>query len=108
MAATLTKETSLQGKSLKHMFARDSQVFIGTILFDDSYPTGGEAVSFGFTPDFVIAEPVGGYVFSWDYSAEKLEAYYYDYDAGSDGAAIEVANATDLSSVTCRVLAIKV
>jgi len=107
MAATLTKITGQQGSSFQGLLARGARVYIGTVLFDSSYPTGGEAVEFGFTPEFVIAEPTAGYVFTWDYTNEKLLAYRYDYDAVADGVAIQVADTTNLSAVTCRIMAIK-
>ncbi len=49
------------------------------VTFDDSYPTGGEVLAasdFGLDYiSFVIAEPSGGYVFQYDYSAGKLQAF---------------------------------
>ncbi len=79
-------------------------VTTGTIAFDSSYPTGGEAL----TPAniglnyirFIIFEPTLGYVLTYDYTNQLVLAYYYDYDAGADGAAIQVANETDLSGLT--------
>ncbi len=108
MAATVTKLTGQQGSRLRGLLARGAHVWIGTVLFDDSYPTGGESVSLPFTPEFVIAEPAGGYVFTWDYTNEKLLAYYYDYDGAADAVAIQVAAAVDMATITTRVLAIKV
>jgi len=78
---------------------------IAEIAFDASYPTGGEALTpsdFGMTYaiEAVIAFGAkGGYEFDFDKANQKLKAIYYDYDAAADGAAIEVANATDLSAV---------
>lgn len=108
MAVTITKTTGLQTSDIRSLLARGSGVWVGTIAFDSSYPTAGESVSLPFTPDFVIAEPTAGYVFSWDYANKKLLAYYYDYDGVADGVAIQVANETDLSAVTVRLLALKV
>ncbi len=82
----------------------DKQVVIFDVDFDSSYPTGGEslpATDLGMSNiDILIPTPKSGYVFEYDYSNEKLKAYYADYDASSDGALIEVANTTNLSSVT--------
>ena len=83
------------------------------IAFDSSYPTNGEALTasdLGLSVvDLVIPSPKSGYVFEYDYANSKIKAYYADYDAASDGALIEVANATDLSGVTgVRLLAMGV
>lgn len=70
-----------------------------TALFDASYPTGGESMTFaGFaTIDHVCAHPdgAGTYYFVWDYTNGKLMAF-----TAADG--LQVANATDLSTVTAR------
>ena len=76
------------------------------ITFDSSYPTNGE----GFTPSDVgmrdfesvcFSGDSSGYVPQFDYTNEKIKMY----EAGADGAALdEVANGTDLSSVSCRVI----
>ena len=84
-----------------------SKFTIKRIQLDDSYPTGGEAVSagdLGFTAiHMVICDTESsGYVAQYDYSNEKIEVY----EAGADAAALdEVANTTDLSAVYIRVLA---
>jgi len=103
MALTITNKINLgiTGRKLTIM----------TLAFDSSYPTGGESLTnddlrIGRV-DFVDAPSVSGYVFQYDYTNEKLMAYYADYDAGADGALIEVANEADLSGVTgVRILAI--
>ena len=80
---------------------------IKRILFDDSYPTGGESVTagdLGFTAIHMVVcdTESSGYVAQYDYSNEKIEIY----EAGADAAALdEVANTTDLSAVYVRVLA---
>lgn len=80
------------------------KVLTGTFDFDSSYPTGGE--DFDLSSYFskgvvgVIPFPQDGYVFEYDNENEKIKAYYADYDASSDGALIEVADGTDLSSIT--------
>lgn len=89
------------GKRLKEMFF--------TIDLDSSYPTGGEALDLsGDFNDLLLVqiEPMAGYIFVYDYDNKKVIAYYADYDAGADGALIEVADTTDLSALTgIRVLA---
>jgi hypothetical protein len=108
---------------------------VADITFDDSYPTGGEAI----TPnqlklesgiDFLMAAPAAGYMFEFDHANKKLKAYTpvksqaahthaentaeeYTKDAvtAAGGAisaapAAEVANATDLHTVATRVIAV--
>jgi len=69
------------------------------ITFDDSYPTGGEALdltAYVENIETVGIEVSGGYVFQYDRTNKKVLAY----EAGADGAALdEVANATNLSTV---------
>jgi hypothetical protein len=80
------------------------KVWQGTVGFDDSYPTGGEV----FTPagvgfvafDRVDVAPKNGYVFQFDYTNNKILAYYGDYSESSDGPLVQVANTADLSGVT--------
>lgn len=82
----------------------------GTLAMDSSYPTGGETLDVssyfgGGNLYFVAISPgtSGGYILASDggtTSAQKIKAYYCDYDAVADGALIQVANATDLSAIT--------
>ena len=80
--------------------------------FDSSYPTGGESLTdanCGLNDDgyFVFPLPKSGYLFEHDRSGQKLKAYYFDYNNASDGAAIEVPDQTNLSTLTgVQVLAI--
>jgi len=83
---------------LNSFLARGGKLEAGTFAFDSSYPTGGEAMTFGFTPIVVIVPPFSGYTFQW--TGSKLLAYYADYDAAADGVLIQVANAADLSALT--------
>jgi hypothetical protein len=84
----------------------NSRVVIGTFTFDSSYATNGEACDPGLgTINLAISDSsVSGYTFQYDYSNKKLKAFYADYDAGADGALIEVANAVDLSAVSVRMI----
>lgn len=51
----------------------------GTIAFDDSYPTGGEALTLSKLPlkrvSNVLIETNSGYVFQYDYTNNKIIAY---------------------------------
>tara|TARA_R100001509_G_scaffold128481_1_gene81886 strand:- start:3773 stop:4084 length:312 start_codon:yes stop_codon:yes gene_type:complete len=73
------------------------------ITFDDSYPTGGEALdltAYVENIETVGIEVSGGYVFQYDRTNKKVLAY----EAGADGAALDqVANATNLSTVVTYV-----
>lgn len=82
---------------------RGLKVVTGTIAFDASYPTGGEAstaISGHFTELLgVIFESKSGYTFEYNYDDNKVLAYWVD--TSTDGAAqAEVADTTDLSAVT--------
>tara|TARA_R110000824_G_scaffold224120_1_gene411804 strand:- start:193 stop:525 length:333 start_codon:yes stop_codon:yes gene_type:complete len=83
-----------------------SKFTIKRIQLDDSYPTGGEAVSagtLGFKDIHMVVcdAESSGYVAQYDYTNEKIEVY----EAGADAAALdEVANTTDLSALYIRVL----
>lgn len=115
-----------------------------SITFDDSYPTGGEALAasaFGLNEvTLMLCETASGYMFQYDYANAKLKAYYpraavsgtlaADVAEGATpvtssaangaivtltgnpavaaGAGAEVTNATNLSSVTVRAMAIGV
>jgi hypothetical protein len=76
-------------------------VFV-TVDFDSSYPTGGESfplVGIGLS-QILYAEfqSKAGYVFSWDYTNFKLQAYCSN--GASPAALNEVPNTTNLSTVT--------
>ena len=82
----------------------------GTITFDSSYPTGGEAVTvaqLGLTllENLQVQPGLGStttaYVPAWDRSktSPKVQAFMGDNNNASDGPLIEVANTTDLSAL---------
>jgi hypothetical protein len=86
---------------------KDRYLHIHRVDFDASYPTGGEALTsanLGFgdssTRLVVIALQAGGYTFEYDRANAKLKAFYYDYNNAADGAALEVPDTTNLSTVT--------
>ena len=83
------------------------------VTFDSSYPTGGES----FTPadvglaefDIVLVSPdsnaAGGHTVQYDYTAKKFKVYVEEAVAAG-GPLLEIANATDLSTLVIRVLCI--
>ena len=75
-----------------------------SLAWDSSNPTGGESLTpadAGFDSFHVVtAHQKSGYTFEMDYTNNKLLAYYYDCNGSADAAAIQVANAVDLSGVT--------
>lgn len=76
---------------------------VADITFDSSYPTGGEdlnpsTLGLSFVR-FLVSDGSEGYNLVYDYANSKLLAY------GST-AGTEVANATNLSTVSCRVFAV--
>jgi hypothetical protein len=61
--------------------SKDSRIAVlsGTIAFDSSYPTGGEAIT-GITGKFksclqILFDNYGGYLFSFDKTNSKLKAF---------------------------------
>lgn len=82
----------------------------GTITFDSSYATGGEALTasnLGLSSkvEFISVTPGSGYIFQYDYTNKKLKAYWPTTDATAPNVAKEVANTTNLSTVTCNFVA---
>jgi len=98
-----------------------------SITFDDSYPTGGEALAasaFGLNEvTLMLCETASGYMFQYDYANAKLKAYYpraaltgslvVDTTATLTGdtdvaaaAGAEVGSTADLHTITTRVMAI--
>jgi hypothetical protein len=76
----------------------------GTVTFDASYPTGGEAFTArdaGLDNLEQFTAAAAGYQLTWNRSASapKLLAYYGDNNNASDGPLIDVPNTTDLSTV---------
>lgn len=94
------------------VFGRHKVVF-SKVTFDSSYPTGGES----FVPadvglaefDIVLVSPdsnaAGGHVVQYDYTAKKFKVFVEEAVAAG-GPLLEIANATDLSTLVIRVLAI--
>ena len=85
----------------------NKRLVFGTLAFDASYPTGGEALTAGdlgldkidhitFTSDVVQCY----------WASDKLLAYYGDNDAGADGEFAQAANTDDLSAANVGFFAI--
>jgi hypothetical protein len=85
----------------------NKRLVFGTIAFDASYPTGGEALTAGdlgldkidhitFTSDVVQCY----------WASDLLLAYYGDNDAGADGEFAQTANTDDLSAANVGFFAI--
>ena len=105
MALTITADSGNYGAMFtpKVYASGNVKILTGQIGFDASYPIGGEAMDLSdyFTKVLgILFENKNGYVFEYDYANAKVKAMYADYDAAADGALIEVANATNLISVT--------
>lgn len=73
------------------------------VAFDNSYPTGGEALTAAdlglVTIEFVLFEPAAGYTFEYDHTNSKVIARHGNNDGVADGPSVEVPNTTDLSAV---------
>lgn len=100
MALTLTK---VAGREAREPHGAGFTT-LRSVAFDNSYPTGGEAVSdvqlgFSLKPDFVEIPPKSGYVFEYDAAAKKIKVYVEEAVAAG-GPLVEVANLTDLSTLT--------
>jgi len=86
---------------------RGKKLHVGTTAGPASYATGGFAYDTGLNSiDAVIVLADSGYMAAYDTANSKIKAYYFDYNATADGAAIEVAATTNLSGVTFTVIAV--
>ena len=100
MALTITRGIGQNTNfSLQSALARGLKMEIGKFTPDASWLAAGETMSFGFTPIMVQIENKGGVVFEYDYTNEKMLAYYFDYNGEADGVAIPVADTVDLSTI---------
>lgn len=83
------------------------RVWVGTITFDSSYPTGGEAVDAGqFGMSSIVALIVGstdeaGISARWDHANSKLILMDEDNTSGIEA---QFANTGDASAVVATVL----
>jgi hypothetical protein len=99
MAATLTEVERIPLTGSKVLC-------LGTVQFDNSYPTGGEAIDATGDLGYDIMVFEGGTVTaSWDKANQKVLAYWGN--AGTASLHPEVTATTDLSAVTLQFLAIR-
>ena len=91
---------------IKNDCTGEKRFVYATITFDTSYADGGEELVPGDVGmdhfDMVIVTQKSGYTFEYDYTNEKLLAYWYDYDGGADAVAIVVTATTNMSTVAAR------
>jgi hypothetical protein len=77
----------------------------GTITFDSSYATGGEAVTLAQLGvnrlDWLMVNAGAGYLPVWDGSTTTPKVLLYRQTAAT-GALVEVPSTTDVSTVTVR------
>lgn len=86
------------------------KIVIGTVTFDSSYPTGGEAISLvdlGLTRlDSLFVNPNNGYLPTWDGSLTAPKIKMFWVDTTTDGAPqVEVTATTNLSTTTVSFVA---
>jgi hypothetical protein len=101
MALTITREAGQNlSYTLQSNLARGLKMEFGKFTPDNSWLAAGEEMTFSFnTPVLVVVENKGGIVFEYDYTNEKMLAYYADYSTTTDGALIVVPDTTDLSTI---------
>jgi hypothetical protein len=79
-------------------------VVTATVAFDSSYPTGGETLTlsklFLGTLSAITIGSKSGYVFSYDYTNNKILVYGTSTSDPYAGSLQEKANATNLSTLT--------
>jgi len=93
-----------------HRTGEKARFRIFSATLDNSYPTGGYSLTpadFKLDVNIDLIQPMfaGGFVLSFDDATQKLMAYQQTDPAdtgGADTPLVEVANATDLSSVLAR------
>lgn len=84
-------------------FSSEVHFYELTCAWDSSYPTGGEAWNPTGNRRLRKVWSCGGeagYKFEWDQANQAMKVFYGDNNNASDGANIEVPNATDLSALT--------
>jgi hypothetical protein len=98
MSITATQTTRFKGgRFFKRLLSRALSCEMGTIAFDSSYPTGGEAVTFNMgTVVKADIGPMSGYVF--EYLAGSILVYRSGNTTTSP--LVEAATGTDLSGLT--------
>jgi hypothetical protein len=91
MALTVTKKLP---NGQPDVIGGFSQLAVADVLFDNSYATGGEALTAGdlgfptgYTVVSLVAEPRSGYTFEYDRTNAKLKALVPGVAIGAAGAA---------------------
>lgn len=68
-----------------------------TWAWDATYPAGGEAATANqlgmstVSAVIPVSSNTAGYVYNWDSTNSKLQAYYGDYNNAADGPLIDIA-----------------
>ena len=102
---------AIVGRLMKALGKGGYKVAVTTTSGPSSYSSGGFNVTISqlSSVSYALAQAQNaGYlavVASVSGNTVKVKVMYFDYDASADGAAIEVASGTDLSSVTFTVVA---
>jgi len=101
MALTITPAAQNTNTSMVANSARGMKMAFGKFTPDSSWLAAGEALTFGDigTPIHVDIESTGGIVFNYDYTNEKVLAWYCDLSASTDSALIVVPDSVNLSSI---------
>lgn len=104
MALTYTPRTDQINQKAPNIIG-DLKLWIGTVTFDNSYPTGGEVilptdVGFNVSIDAVIAmgSPGGSRLFLWDQANKKMKLF--------TALGTEAVNASDQSTITFPIMVI--
>jgi len=104
MALTITRTRQIDDGPADRGGTR-LKLLIGSIAFDSSYPTGGEAMDLSNDLGTIHAVQffdMSGYSFEYDYANKKVIVYWGDYaqTTAVDKAHVQVADTTDLSALT--------
>ena len=96
MSAAITYNR-LEDASIGERRAKSCFMVIGHLTITGNYVTDGVAMDLsGIFKDLQIVEfeNKAGLIFQYDYSGKKVLVFYCDYDAGADGALIQVPEDT--------------
>lgn len=89
---------------------------ICTFAWDATYPAGGESATanqFGLSTlsaVIPVSSTTAGFVYNWDQTNLKMQAFYADYSTTTDGPLIDIAvgDTAALTGIVTTVLAIGV
>jgi hypothetical protein len=100
MAAYAATVSSLLRRSVKVDAVNGVYMYSGTVNVTNYNSTlvalTGISGQFRSIISVVAGVTDSGYLLEWVAASNSFKAYYFDYDAGADGAAIEVADDTDV------------